>query len=212
MNKEKIYLNRGLTIEECKVICTSSLISLREKSFFRGIYETLFRPNELLRCDIEEWNRKTGEITARYTKRKYSPKTKKTLPSKLRTMYFTPKTNEMIKEIVGNRKKGPIWINKQGERISLRNMEKRIDKYANLSGIQKLRKLSSEGKKMRLVTLMALREAGERHHDLRGGDADVSAAGAGHTKQTKAQYYKKTPEEEIKVSIEKHHPAFTEEW
>ena len=91
-------------------------------------------------------------------------------------------------------------------------MEKKIDYFARLLGIQKLKKITSNGKKYNLVTLMALREAGERHHDLRGGDADVSAAGAGHTKQTKAQYYKKTPEEEIRESMKRHHPAFTEGW
>ncbi len=209
---EEIYLLRGMTIEECKTICTSPIIPLREKSFFRGIYETLFRPIELLQCNIEDWNRKTGEITAHYTKRKYSPKIKTTLPRQPRTMYFTRNTNEMIRKIVGNRKKGPIWINRNGERISLRYMEKKIDYFARLLGIQKLKKITSNGKKYNLVTLMALREAGERHHDLRGGDADVSAAGAGHTKQTKAQYYKKTPEEEIRESMKRHHPAFTEGW
>ena len=31
----------------------------------------------------------------------------------------------------------------------------------------------------------------ERHHDLNGGDSDVSAKAAEHSKETKARYYKK---------------------
>jgi len=38
----------------------------------------------------------------------------------------------------------------------------------------------SNGKEYHLVTLMALREAGKRHHDLNGGDPDVSVKAAGH--------------------------------
>ncbi len=34
---------------------------------------------------------------------------------------------------------------------------------------------------------MALREAGESYHDLNGGDPDVSAKAAGHSKETKAR-------------------------
>lgn len=42
-----------------------------------------------------------------------------------------------------------------------------------LLNIQKLQSIPKR-QKYRLVTLMALREAGERHHDLNGGDPDVS--------------------------------------
>jgi hypothetical protein len=58
------------------------------------------------------------------------------------------------------------------------------------------------------MTLMALREAGERHHDLNGGDPDVSAKAAGHSKETKARYYRKVSYEEAQESYVKHHPSF----
>ncbi len=48
----------------------------------------------------------------------------------------------------------------------------------------------------RLVTLMALRQAGERHYDPNSANPDVSAKAAGHNKETKARYYKKVSHEE----------------
>ena len=44
-------------------MCTSPQIPLREKLFFRMIYETTTRPREVLESRIELWNRNTGEIT-----------------------------------------------------------------------------------------------------------------------------------------------------
>jgi len=49
--------------DECKAMCTSPQIPLREKLFFRMIYETTTRPKEVLESRIELWNRNTGEIT-----------------------------------------------------------------------------------------------------------------------------------------------------
>ncbi len=62
------------------------------------------------------------------------------------------------------------------------------------------------------MTLIALREADKRHHDLNGVDPDVSAKAAGHSKETKARYYKKVSYEEAQESYSKHHTAFVEGW
>jgi len=44
---------------------------------------------------------------------------------------------------------------------------------------------------------MGLRgEAGERDHDLNGGDPDGSANASGYSKETKVRYYKKVSYEE----------------
>lgn len=61
---------------------------------------------------------------------------------------------------------------------------------------------------------MALREVGERHHDQNGGDPDVLANAAGHSKETKAKYYKnkKVSYEEAREYYAKHYPAFVEGW
>jgi len=45
-----------------------------------------------------------------------------------------------------------------------------------------------------------------------GGDPYVSAKAAGHSKETKAQYYKKVSYKEAQESFARHHPAFVEEW
>ena len=57
----------------------------------------------------------------------------------------------------------------------LRHFEKMIDKWARLLNIQKLQSIKSSGREYHLITLMGLREVGERHHDFNGGDPDVSA-------------------------------------
>jgi hypothetical protein len=50
---------------------------------------------------------------------------------------------------------------------------------------------------------MALREAGERHHDNAGGSRKLSAVAADHTMHVKEKHYE---------SYRKFHPAFVEEW
>ena len=56
-------LNRGMTVEECKIMCTHHSIDLREKIFFRIIYETQLRPFEVLNLQVEQWDRKQGFVT-----------------------------------------------------------------------------------------------------------------------------------------------------
>ena len=59
---------------------------------------------------------------------------------------------------------------------------------------------------------MALREAGERHHDNAGGAA--TADNSGHTMHVKEKHYEKVGEdfEQVHESYRKYHPAFVEEW
>ena len=62
---------------------------------------------------------------------------------------------------------GHIFINgRTGKRLTLRHFEKMIDKWARLLNIQKLQSIKPCGREYHLITLMGLREAGERHHDL----------------------------------------------
>lgn len=166
-------LNRGMTEEECKIICTSPQIPIREKLFFRMIYETEFRPFEALNLQIEDWDRKQALVTARRTKQKTRPvpgdnKKKIWLPSNPRTMMISPATNEMLRVYVGNRKKGAIFINRTGNKLSLEWFNQAINKYATLLGIQKEvhkyeeKKHPEMKRSLKLVTCMALREAGSR--------------------------------------------------
>jgi len=182
----------------------------RERAFFRAIYDTFYRANELLMCDIEDYNKVTGEITARFTKNKYNPKTKRYIKSPPKHMILSKPTQILIRKIIGNRKKGPIFINRKGERLSKTHFQVIINEIAMSIGIQKVTHITETGKKYHLVTLKALREAGERHTDLGGADSDVTARGAQHSAIVKERHYKKAGWEEIQEQVKKYHPAFRE--
>ncbi len=212
-------LNRGMNLEECKTICTSPLIPFREKLFFRIIYETQFRPFEVLHLKIEDWDRNQQLITAVRVKQKTKPqkgncKEKIWLPSTPRTALLTENTNEMLRVVISNRKKGYIFVNEKGEQLSLEWFNERINHYAKLLGIQKIKKYYIDGRTLKLVTCMAMRESGERGHDNAGGSRKLSAVAAGHTMHVKERHYEKVGEdfEQVHQSYKKFHPAFVEGW
>ena len=204
-------LNRGMTVDEVQKLLTASM-SDRERAFLRAIYETWFRANELLQCNIEDYNKSTGELTALHTKNKYNPKTKAYIKSPPKHMILSKPTQLLFKRIIGNRKKGAIFINRQGQRLSITFLQVFINDLATCIGIQQTTKITPGGKygkrPQNLVTLKALREAGERHCDLAGADSEVTARGAQHSALVKEQYYKKAGWEEIQNQVRKYHPAF----
>lgn len=170
-------LERDMTVEECMIMCTSDQIHLREKLFFRLIYETSLQPSEVLNLQIENWDSKQLLITAVRVNVKTKPlkgnmSKKVWLPTKSKSRVITENTNEMLREYVGNRTKGPIFVNNQtgGGMVSLTWFNKEINRYANLLGIQKVKKYfkdkvqREEPRNLKLVTLMALKKAGERDH------------------------------------------------
>ncbi len=120
----------------------------------------------------------------------------------------------MLREYVSNRKKGPVFVNENSEMLSLEWFNQEISRYAKLLGIQKIKKYYVDGRTLKLVTCMALREAGERHHDNNGGSRKLSAVAADHTMHVKEKHYGKVGEdiEQITQSYPKHHPAFVERW
>ncbi len=86
-------LDRGMNLDECRAICTSPEIPVREKLFFRIIYETQLRPFEALNLLIENWDREQRLVTAVRVKQKTAPVKgdthKKVLfPSKPRTAFL----------------------------------------------------------------------------------------------------------------------------
>jgi len=83
-----IMIDRGMNRDECKAACISPEILLREKLFFRMIYETTSRPVEVLEARIELWNRNTCEITFPKTKGKYNRWTN--ISGYLKTMKLLP--------------------------------------------------------------------------------------------------------------------------
>ncbi len=211
-------IDRGLTVEECKTLCTSPLIPIREKACFRVIYETGLRPMEALNLRIENFNKETGELVALRTKGKknrYMPQT----IARPRHVYVSPNTALMLKSVVSTRKKGYIFEGENGYPLTKRFMQHQIDRYARLLSIQKVRRYAQSEKNpedirvLPLVTLMALRKAGERHHDANGGDSSLSAQASGHTMKTKVKYYQNEVDwEAVHRSYQENHPAFVEGW
>jgi site-specific recombinase XerD len=127
----------------------------------------------------------------------------------------TENTNEMFRVIVGNRKKGSIFVNEKGFQLTASWFKEQIYHYAKILGIQKNVKPYNEKHNnpekvhyRHLVTCMALREAGERHHDSQGGSRRISALGADHSMAVKEKYYEKADFEEVQESMKKFHPAF----
>lgn len=204
-------LNRGMTTDEVQKLLTAPMPD-RERAFLRAAYETFFRAQELLRCNIEDFNKQTGELTAHHTKNKYNPKTKQHIQSPPKHMVTSKPTQLLFKRIIGNRKKGSIFINRQSQRLSITFLQVFVNELATRIGIQQVAKITTGGKygkrPQNLVSLKALREAGERHCDLAGADSDVTARGAQHSAIVKEQYYKRAGWEEIQQQVRKFHPAF----
>ena len=167
-----ILLERDMTVEECRKLFISCQIPIREKLFFRMIYETLLQPSEVLNLQIENWDRECARVTATKVRKRTKPlkgdmSKKVLLPTKPKVRPIMLDTHNMLKEYVGDRKKGPIFINSQtGKRISLTWFNKAINKYAELLGIQQIKKYFKDKIKrekprsLKLVTLMALKKAG----------------------------------------------------
>jgi site-specific recombinase XerD len=139
-------------------MCTSPQIPLREKLFFRMIYETTTRPREVLEARIELWNRTTGEITFPIPRSKYNRWTRRHIPGAPRAMKLTGNTSDILRHYVRNRKKRHIFINSRTDkRLTLRHFEKMIDKWARLLNIQKLQSIKPSGREYHLITLMGLK-------------------------------------------------------
>lgn len=201
------YVDRGMTIAEVNTLLTAPMGN-KERAFFRAIYETFYRASELLLCDIEDYNRQTGELVARHTKKKFSPKTRKIIISPPKHMVLSETTQLLFKKIIGNRKKGAIFVNRKGKRCSIFYFQQYLDNLALSLGIQQVTHITPRDKKYHLVTLQGLRESGERHTDLSGADSDITARGSQHSKLVKEKYYKKSGWEEIQNQVKMYHPAF----
>lgn len=203
------YFERGMTQDEVRILLTAQMGD-RERAYYRALYETFYRAQELLKCDIEDYNNKTGELVARHTKRKYNPRTKETITEPPKHMIISPVTMRLFSKVIRHRKKGPIFINRKGTRLSIRYLQQHIGDLALSLGIQKTTHITTTERMYSLVTLKALRVAGERHTDLGGADYETTAKAAQHSLRVKEKHYKKTPWVEIQETIRRHHPAFKE--
>lgn len=201
------YLDRGMLREEVDVLLKAPMGN-RERAFFRTIYETFYRANELLQTNIEDYNKETGELIALHTKNKYNPRTKTHIKSPPKQACISEPTQLLFRKIIGNRKRGAIFVNKRGVRLTKAHFQGVIHEIATSIGIQKVVAVTPSGKEYHLVTLKALREAGERHMDMEGADSNVTARASQHSAVVKERNYKKSGWEDFQEQQRKYHPAF----
>ncbi|MCJ7570678.1 MAG: hypothetical protein MUO82_02210, partial [Candidatus Thermoplasmatota archaeon] len=83
-----------------------------------------------------------------------------------------------------------------------------INEIATKVGIQKVEQVTLTGKEYHLVTIKALREAGERHMDMAGADSQVTARASQHSALVKEKHYKKSSWEDFHEQQKRFHPAF----
>ncbi|MCK5291739.1 MAG: tyrosine-type recombinase/integrase [Thermoplasmata archaeon] len=225
----EIEMGRGLTLEECLMLCNTPRMlpvdatefqmwkHLRDEILIRLIYETFARIGELLEVEVRDVDFEHCAIRIAHPKGKAvfkiidgRRKHARTIYPK-RWVYFGEESKNLLIRNLGRRRRGYLITNSRGRKLSTRQAERTVDFYARKAGIQKTIGHTKNGREIRLLTCKALREAGERHTDTNGGDRDATARIAGHTVRTKEKYYKKGNFEEDGEVVRRHHPLMKAE-
>lgn len=204
----KYLMKRGPTERECRLMCTAVILQQRDRLIVNVIYETWYRRHEITALNVEDYDRKTGELTAQTTKGWGNDAESRA--GDPRHMILSKNTMQMMNKYIGNRRRGPLFLNKQKKRITPDYIRQMVHRAAQDLGIQKIHHYT-DGEHVRyLITPKSIREAGERHTDQRGADSDTTAIGAGHSPETKRKSYKKGAWEEVQRQVRQHHPHFKE--
>lgn len=225
----EIEMGRGVTLEECLALCRSPKKlpvdatefqmwkHLRDEILIRLMYESFARIGELLKVEVRDVDFEHCAIRITHPKAKAvfkiidgKRKHVGTVYPK-RWVYFGEESKNLLIRYLGRRRSGYLITNSRGKKLSTRQAERIVDFYARKAGIQKIIGHTKNGREIRLVTCKALREAGERHTDMNGGDRDATARIAGHTVRTKEKYYKKGNFEEDGEVVRRHHPLMKPE-
>ena len=220
---------RGLTVQECVDLClaprrlpanaTKFQIwkGMRDELLIRSLYETFARVGELLEVDVRDIDFDNCSILIRHPKGKAVFRIENGRRVHVDTVYqqrqvfFSDYTRNLMIRYLQRRKRGPMATNSKRRRLSTRQAERIVNRYARSVGIQRVIGHNKTGREIRLVTCKVLREAGERHTDVAGADRDATARIAGHTVRTKEKYYKKGNFEEDRRIVREHHPLMKEE-
>jgi integrase len=224
----KIHIDRGLTFGECEKLChepkklstNASKFQIwkhqRDELLIRLIYETFGRIGELLSVEISDIDFEQSAISIKHPKSKAvfkvidGKRIHTDTISQPRWVFISDYTKNFIIQFLSGRKKGYLITNSSRKKLSSREAERIVDYYARSLGIQQIIGTTKNGREIRLVTCKALREAGERHTDVSGGDRDATARVAGHTVRTKESHYKKGNFEEDRAIVRNHHPLMKE--
>ncbi len=217
-------LVRGLMLDEClrlseqprklppKATKFQLWKHLRDEVLIRLLYETFARVSELLHVGIEDIDFEQRAIIITHPKGKavfsVVDGKRKHVDTRYeqRWVFFGDETRNLIIRYLAGRKKGHLITGHKGKKLSTRQAERIVDRYAGKAGIQNVIGYTRNGREVRLVTCKALREAGERHTDVAGADRDATARIAGHTVTTKERHYKKGNFEEDRKVVRGHHP------
>ena len=220
---------RGLTVEECLRICkaprrlpanaTKFQIwkGMRDELLIRLLYETWARVSELIKVDVRDADLENYTILIRHPKGtavfriENGRRVHVDTIHRQRQVFFSDYARDLIVRYLQRRRRGQLIVNGRKKRLSTRQAERIVDRYAKVAGMQRVVGHTKNGREIRLITCKALREAGERHTDTAGADRDATARVAGHTVRTKEKYYKKGNFEEDRRIVREHHPLMKEE-
>lgn len=221
---------RGLTVAECVKLCETPRNlnpnatrfqiwrAMRDELLIRLLYETWGRVSEVIRVDVPDVDFDNCSIHISHPKGRAifrvvdGKRVHVDTVHQDRQVFFGDYTRDLMIRYLQRRRRGPLITNSRGKRLSARQAERIVDRYAQIAGIQRVVGFSRKGgREIRLVTCKALREAGERHTDVAGADRDATARIAGHTVRTKEKYYKRGNFEEDRRIVRDHHPLMAKE-
>ena len=113
-------LPKFLDIDET-IVFLEKINSLRDKAIISLLYSSALRVSELVNLNIEDINfsNKAIVITRKGNKQMSVP--------------VSPKTIDILKNYIGDRFNGPIFLNKSGHRLTTRSIENIVKKYARKS-------------------------------------------------------------------------------
>jgi hypothetical protein len=147
-----IIPDRGMNRDECRTTCTSPQIPLREKLFFRMIYEITTQGGPGSQDRAVEPHHRRDHLPQDQEQIQPLDQAPHAQDHESDRQY---QCSEMLRHYVGNRKKGHIFMNVRTEkRLTLRHFEKIIDKWARLLNIQKLQSIKPSGREYHLIILM----------------------------------------------------------
>ena len=126
-----------LTIDETRRLIETPDISNPEGQRDRAILELLYaaglRVSELAKLNLENINMETHEIRVMGK----GSKERITLMGEPAAAALTTYLNQIRPALLGARKSNAIFLNRYGERLTIRMMQKLLGKYANIVGIEK---------------------------------------------------------------------------
>lgn len=186
-------LPKFLTVDEVNILLQSptaaGVLSLRDKAMMEVMYSSGLRVSELVGLDLENINLSEGvvKVLGKGRKERIVP-----IGSKAQTAlaHYLEKRAELLQ----NSQSKAVFLNRQGDRITPRSVERMVQKYLAGSGIQKE------------VTPHVLRHSFATHMLNSGADLRGIQELLGHTNLSTTQKYTHVSIDKLMDVYEKTHP------